>query len=155
MVSHATHSTLAAYAGTHLWQKIGAEQEAAWAADPTANDVAYCCYVAALRDWLRLGLMLAHDGIWNGQQIVPRQYLLDGTTVSKGDDYLRRAGAGYGRCGSWPAAGERSRWPAASGNGCSSIRRPAEGQNPIKQCESTSAFRQIPDIGDVEQFGRK
>ena len=48
VVSHATHSTLAAYASSHLWQKMGAEQDAGWAADPTGNDVAYCCYVAAL-----------------------------------------------------------------------------------------------------------
>ena len=40
--------------------------------------------------------MLAHDGTWNGQQIVPRQYLLDGTTIAKGDDTLRRGEAGYG-----------------------------------------------------------
>ena len=96
MVSHATHQTLAAYASAHLWRKLGAEADAAWAVDPTGQEVAYCCYVATLRDWLRLGLMLAHDGAWNGQQIVPRQYLLDGTTIAAGDDYLRRGEAGYG-----------------------------------------------------------
>lgn len=34
---------------------------------------------AARQPWL--GLVLANDGLWNGQQIVPRQWLLDATTV--------------------------------------------------------------------------
>ena len=50
--------------------------------------MAYCCFIAILRDWARLGLMLANDGAWNGQQIVPRQWLLDATTVPR-DSYLR------------------------------------------------------------------
>jgi CubicO group peptidase (beta-lactamase class C family) len=75
--------------------------------------VAYCCFIATLRDWARLGLMLANDGAWNGEQIVPRQWLLDATlldaTAVPRDSYLRNTIAqswGYGYQ-VWILPGER------------------------------------------------
>jgi CubicO group peptidase (beta-lactamase class C family) len=109
VVSRAVKMSLADYLSTRIWQKLGAESDAAWAIDPTGQEVAYCCFVAVLRDWARLGLMLAHDGVWNGQQIVPRQWLLDATIVSPKDGYLRNTIAqswGYGYQ-VWILPGER------------------------------------------------
>ena len=109
VVSRAVKMSLADYLSTRIWQKLGAESDAAWAIDPTGQEVAYCCFVAVLRDWARLGLMLAHDGAWNGQQIVPKQWLLDATTVSPSDGYLRNTIApswGYGYQ-VWILPGER------------------------------------------------
>jgi CubicO group peptidase (beta-lactamase class C family) len=88
VVSRAVHMPLADYLATRIWQKLGAESDAAWAIDATGQEVAYCCFIATLRDWARLGLMVANDGAWNGQQIVPRQWLLDATAVPR-DSYLR------------------------------------------------------------------
>lgn len=108
VVSRAVHMTLAEYLATRIWQKLGAESDAAWAIDSTGHEVAYCCFVATLRDWARLGLMLANDGVWNGQQIVPRQWLLDATAVPR-DSYLRSTIAqswGYGYQ-VWLLPGER------------------------------------------------
>jgi len=36
--------------------------------------------VAAVRDWGRLGLMLAHKGTWSGNAIVPEKWLAAATT---------------------------------------------------------------------------
>jgi len=108
VVSRAVHMPLADYLATRIWQKLGAESDAAWAIDSTSQEVAYCCFIAALRDWARLGLMLANDGAWNGQQIVPRQWLLDATGVPR-DSYLRNTIAqswGYGYQ-VWILPGER------------------------------------------------
>jgi CubicO group peptidase (beta-lactamase class C family) len=108
VVSRAVHMTLADYLATRIWQKLGAESDAAWAIDPTGQEVAYCCFIATLRDWARLGLMLANDGAWNGQQIVPRQWLLDATAVQQ-SNYLRNTIAqswGYGYQ-VWILPGER------------------------------------------------
>jgi len=56
--------------------------------------------------------MMANDGAWNGQQIVPRQWMLDATTVAPGS-YLAAGGltgpAGYGYH-VWVSAGERRRF---------------------------------------------
>lgn len=69
--------------------------------------------VATLRDWARLGLMLANDGHWNGQQIVPRQWVLDATTVDSRSAYLAPGSfspiLGYGYQ-AWISAGERRRF---------------------------------------------
>ena len=108
VVSRAVHMPLADYLATRIWQKLGAESDAAWAIDSTGQEVAYCCFIATLRDWARLGLMLANDGAWNGHQIVPRQWLLEATVVPR-DSYLRSTIAqswGYGYQ-VWLLPGER------------------------------------------------
>jgi CubicO group peptidase (beta-lactamase class C family) len=108
VVSRAVRMTLADYLSIRIWQKLGAESDAGWAVDPTDQEVAYCCFIATLRDWARLGLMMANDGSWNGQQIVPRQWLLDATSVPR-DSYLRNTIAqswGYGYQ-VWILPGER------------------------------------------------
>jgi CubicO group peptidase (beta-lactamase class C family) len=43
---------------------------------------------AVLRDYARLGRSLAHDGAWDGKQIVPAQWMIDATTVRASDGYL-------------------------------------------------------------------
>jgi len=81
VVTGAVKMPLADYLRTRIWQPMGAEADAAWTIDTTGQEVAYCCLNMVLRDWARLGMMLANDGAWNGRQIVPRQWVLDATTA--------------------------------------------------------------------------
>jgi CubicO group peptidase (beta-lactamase class C family) len=92
VVVRATGVPLAEYLSMRIWRKIGAEADAAWAIDAGGQEVVFCCFVARLRDWARLGLMLAHDGAWNGEQDVPREWLREMTTLSDGS---RAGGYGY------------------------------------------------------------
>lgn len=80
VVARATGMTLSAYLSEKLWAPMGMESPGGWAIDATGQEIAYCCFVATLRDWARIGLMLAHDGAWNGRQVVPRQWVIDSTT---------------------------------------------------------------------------
>jgi len=41
-----------------------------------------------LRDYARFGLMLAHDGHWNGRQIVPAAWVREATTVRADQPHL-------------------------------------------------------------------
>jgi CubicO group peptidase (beta-lactamase class C family) len=41
-----------------------------------------------LRDYARFGRLLAHDGMWNGREIIPRQWLIDATTARSSDIHL-------------------------------------------------------------------
>jgi len=41
-----------------------------------------------LRDYARLGLLLAHDGHWNGRQIIPVAWVLEATTVRADQPHL-------------------------------------------------------------------
>ena len=76
------------YLREKIWQPIGAEANASWALDGGGQEVTHCCFNAVLRDYARLGRLLAHDGKWEGRQIIPRQWILDATTVVPGDAYL-------------------------------------------------------------------
>ena len=112
VVGRATGTSLSDYLSTRIWKKLGAEADAAWRTDPAGQEIAFCCMVATLRDWARLGLMLANDGEWNGRQIVPRQWILDATTVPP-DSYLAPGKLspilGYGYQ-TWISAGQRRRF---------------------------------------------
>ncbi|MFO1448439.1 MAG: serine hydrolase [Opitutaceae bacterium] len=84
----ATGKTLSEYLSERLWQPMGAEADASWWADPTGQEFPSAGFSAVLRDYARLGRLLAHDGNWNGRQLVPRQYLLDATTHRPEDRHL-------------------------------------------------------------------
>jgi CubicO group peptidase (beta-lactamase class C family) len=90
-VATAVRMPLPAYLGRVLWQRLGAEQDASWTLDSAGRAVACYGFNATLRDWGRLGRLLADGGARDGQQIVPRHFLMDATTPA-----LRDAGLGYG-----------------------------------------------------------
>ena len=76
------------YLGEKIWQQIGTEADASWIIDRTGQETTFCCFNAVLRDYARLGRLLAHDGAWEGRQLIPRQWLLEATTVRPTDGYL-------------------------------------------------------------------
>jgi CubicO group peptidase (beta-lactamase class C family) len=96
----AVKDPIADYLRDRIWQPIGTEADASWAIDGTGQEVTYCCFNAVLRDYARLGRLLAYDGAWEGRQLIPRQWLLDATTVQPSDAYLAPGAAtpyfGYG-----------------------------------------------------------
>jgi CubicO group peptidase (beta-lactamase class C family) len=84
-----------------VWEPIGAEADAKWLIDADGFELAHFGFNAVLRDYARLGRLLAHDGAWEGKQIVPAQWMIDATTVRASDRYLlpgratKRFGYGY------------------------------------------------------------
>jgi CubicO group peptidase (beta-lactamase class C family) len=101
LVLHAAIGTpVGDYLRDKIWQPMGSEADASWAIDGTGQEVGFCCFNAVLRDYARFGRLLANDGAWEGRQLIPRQWLLDATTVSPGDAYLAPGTAtgfyGYG-----------------------------------------------------------
>jgi len=96
-----TGKPVADYLSEKIWQPIGTEADASWATDGTGQEVTFCCFNAVLRDYARFGRLLAYDGTWNGREVIPRQWLLDATTVRSADAYLApgvgpRSYYGYG-----------------------------------------------------------
>jgi CubicO group peptidase (beta-lactamase class C family) len=87
IVAAATKTTLSDYLTTRIWQPMGAETDATWTIDTSRQEPGFCCISAVLRDWARIGLLLAHDGAWNGRQIVPKSWVLDMSTPRA--DFLR------------------------------------------------------------------
>jgi CubicO group peptidase (beta-lactamase class C family) len=100
VLRQATGKTLSRYLQERIWQPIGAEADASWVVDAQGFELAHAFFNAVLRDYARLGRLLAHDGAWEGRQLIPAQWLLDATTVRPGDGYLAPGKAdptfGYG-----------------------------------------------------------
>ena len=72
---------ITAYLEEKIWQPIGAEADATWLVDRSGQEATFCCINAVLRDYARLGLLLAHDGNWRGRQLIPAAWIRDATTV--------------------------------------------------------------------------
>lgn len=83
-----------------LWHPLGAEQDAAWRLDNEGKEGVHGFFNATLRDWGRLGVMLAGDGVYQGRQMVPRDFLLDATDAKRQPPQFRprvaTPGLGYG-----------------------------------------------------------
>lgn len=79
VLAGATGRSMAALTAEWLWQPMGAEHDAYWRIGADRQEQALGGFNASLRDWARLGLLLANDGKAGGQQLVPRDYLLDAT----------------------------------------------------------------------------
>jgi CubicO group peptidase (beta-lactamase class C family) len=71
---------VAEYLEQKIWRPMGAEADAAWLIDRSGQEVTYCCLNAVLRDYARLGLLLAHDGNWRGRQLIPANWVMDATS---------------------------------------------------------------------------
>jgi CubicO group peptidase (beta-lactamase class C family) len=110
VLADAVRMPLAQYLSTRIWQRIGTEADASWVVDAAGQEAAFCCVNATLRDWARFGLLLANDGAWDGQQVIPRQWVLDSTTAAPPGSVLapgkvsRRYGYGYQ---TWVLSGPR------------------------------------------------
>jgi CubicO group peptidase (beta-lactamase class C family) len=97
----AVNKSASDYLREKVWQPIGAESDAAWLLDAEGFELAHHGFNAVLRDYARLGRLLAHDGAWDGKQIIPAQWMIDATTVRPSDGYLAPGrssptAAGYG-----------------------------------------------------------
>jgi CubicO group peptidase (beta-lactamase class C family) len=74
-----TGTTMSEYLTPRLWQPIGAEADATWIRTRDGTESGGGNFNAVLRDYGRLGILLANDGAVGGKQIVPKEYLLEAT----------------------------------------------------------------------------
>jgi CubicO group peptidase (beta-lactamase class C family) len=80
----ATQRTMCDYIGEKIWQPIGSEARATWLTNPPDGaEIAQGDFNATVRDYARLGLMLANDGMVSGRQVVSAEHLLDMTDASR------------------------------------------------------------------------
>lgn len=81
VLTAATGMPMAEYLSSRIWSRIGTEADANWAVDAKGQEVAMCCLSARLRDYARFGRLLAYDGAWDGQQIIPADWVRAATSV--------------------------------------------------------------------------
>jgi CubicO group peptidase (beta-lactamase class C family) len=80
---------VADYMQEKIWAPIGAEADATWLIDRSGQEATFCCINAVLRDYARLGLLLAHGGNWRGRQVIPAAWIEDATRVAPHQAHLR------------------------------------------------------------------
>ena len=83
VLTGATGKTMADLTSEWLWKPMGAERDAFWRVGADGQEQAGGGFNATLRDWGRLGLLLAQDGQRDGRAIVPRVYLLEATDATR------------------------------------------------------------------------
>ena len=71
-----TQTRLAELISKELWQPLGVQESACFTVDAAGYPLADGGFNATLRDYARFGQMLCNGGVGNGQQIVPREWLL-------------------------------------------------------------------------------
>ena len=104
VLRNAVGRPVADYLQEKIWEPMGAEADATWLIDRAGQEAAFCCLNAVLRDYARLGLLLADDGYWRGRQIIPAAWIKEATIVQPGQPQPPTGGYGYQV---WILAGER------------------------------------------------
>ena len=95
LVSRATGKSLAQYASEKIWQPYGMGRDAIWMTDPGGQERGGCCISMSLRDYGRVGLFIAGDGIAGGKQITPPGYVADATRREIDNGTPAPGGYGY------------------------------------------------------------
>src|SRR5712664_3307756 len=100
VLRNAVGRPVAEYLSEKIWRPMGAEADATWLVDSAGQESTYCCINAVLRDYARLGLLLAHDGNWRGRQIIPATWIEEATRVRPEQGHVKPGVAtpffGYG-----------------------------------------------------------
>jgi CubicO group peptidase (beta-lactamase class C family) len=152
----ATGMSVSAYMSPRLWQAIGAEETALWRADKTGLELTNGNFNATLRDYGRLGVVLANDGVrpddLERKPIIPREYLLDATDAERVPAQFRPGKAtpfmGYGYQ-FWLYPGQRRRFAMLGVHGQSILIDPQiklvivqTGANATEQAGETALGRE-------------
>jgi CubicO group peptidase (beta-lactamase class C family) len=110
---------LSDYLRDKLWSPLGTEADATWLVDAEGCEVGHFGFSAVLRDYARLGRLLACDGAWDGRQLIPAAWLHDATTVRASEQYLAPGQSmkfGYGYL-MWLLPGTRGQFALVGQNG--------------------------------------
>ena len=78
VLENATGQSVSEYASEKLWKPLGARNPAYWSLDHEEGmEKAYCCFNSNARDFARLGQLYLRNGNWDGEQIVPLDYVAE------------------------------------------------------------------------------
>jgi CubicO group peptidase (beta-lactamase class C family) len=74
-LEHATGERYAAFLSRALWKPLGLSDAWLWLDRPGGLAHTFCCTFATPHDWARIGLLVLHDGAFEGRQVIPRDWV--------------------------------------------------------------------------------
>jgi CubicO group peptidase (beta-lactamase class C family) len=93
--------TISEYMAERIWAPLGMASEGLWSLDHAGDGLekTWCCLAATPPDYLRLGRLYLHEGVWDGRRVLPEGWVHESTRVGR----IPEAGwdADYRRIGVW------------------------------------------------------
>ncbi len=84
IIEESTGQSLSAYCEEKLWKKIGTTYGASWSLDRKGGrEKAFCCLNARARDYAKFGRLYLNNGVWDGEQVVPKAWVEKSTNVDE------------------------------------------------------------------------
>jgi len=81
--------SLAQFTEKALWQPMGAQSDALWFTDSQGSEEVAGSFSATLRDWGRIGLLVANKGSVNGKQVISESWLQNYRNFKDDEGYLK------------------------------------------------------------------
>lgn len=104
VIRSVTSTSLAHFCQEALWRPLGAEGDASWLCDSQGHECNGIGFAARLRDWARLGQLVAQGGEVRGQQVVSRRWIEECASWTADDAQVRQGvaePAGHYKCFFW------------------------------------------------------
>ncbi len=80
ILEEATGMNVSKFANLYLWNRIKASSNAYWSLDQENGiEKAYCCFYATSTDFAKIGQLMLHNGILNGDTILTESYVKEAT----------------------------------------------------------------------------
>lgn len=76
VIEQATGMPVHEYAQEKLFEPLGMEK-ADWWQDADGHTLTYCCLDTTSRGFARFGLLYLNEGLWDGEQVVPEEWVAD------------------------------------------------------------------------------
>jgi CubicO group peptidase (beta-lactamase class C family) len=83
LVRKAVGKTATDYLQEKIWEPVGAEQNAHWVTNSWGEEAVGGDFLATLRDYAKLGLLIMNMGKVGGEQVVPSTWIQQMTTLRK------------------------------------------------------------------------
>lgn len=83
LIERATGRRYAEFISTEVLKPLGAMGGNIWVNRPGGVAHSGCCLMIPPESWLRLGILFAQDGVWEGKRLLPRGYVRQMTTGTK------------------------------------------------------------------------
>ena len=77
--------TVTTYLQEKIWTPIGMELDASWSIDKKKNGMekTFCCINSTAHDYAKFGRLYLKNGNWNGQQVIPENWVKMSTKADK------------------------------------------------------------------------